>query len=87
LRYVTIPILLPGIIGVAMGAFTLSYDEYARTTLVIGAILSAELYFGLPNLFDFGLYVGTIATAAARLSATQQQVRANAELTRPTRQG
>ena len=36
LRYVTIPILLPGIIGVAMGAFTLSYDEYARTTLAIG---------------------------------------------------
>ena len=29
-----LPILLPGIIGVAMGAFTLSYDEYARTTLV-----------------------------------------------------
>jgi putative spermidine/putrescine transport system permease protein len=34
--HVTLPILLPGIIGVAMGAFTLSYDEYARTTLVIG---------------------------------------------------
>src|SRR5437764_4209169 len=34
LRHVTLPILLPGIIGVAMGAFTLSYDEYARTTLV-----------------------------------------------------
>ena len=30
LRHVTIPILPPGIIGVAMGAFTLSYDEYAR---------------------------------------------------------
>ena len=36
LRHVTLPILLPGIIGVGMGAFTLSYDEYARTTLVIG---------------------------------------------------
>ena len=36
LRYVTLPILLPGILGVAMGAFTLSYDEYARTTLTIG---------------------------------------------------
>src|SRR3954447_12169296 len=36
LRYVTLPILLPGIIGVGMGAFTLSYDEYARTTLTIG---------------------------------------------------
>ena len=37
LRYVTLPILLPGIIGVGMGAFTLSYDEYARTTLAIGS--------------------------------------------------
>src|SRR3954471_4266240 len=36
LRWVTLPILMPGIIGVAMGAFTLSYDEYARTTLVAG---------------------------------------------------
>src|SRR5580692_10952278 len=27
LWHITIPILLPGIIGVAMGAFTLSYDE------------------------------------------------------------
>jgi rod shape determining protein RodA len=32
---------------------------------VIGAILTAELFFGLPNLFDFGLYVGAIATAGA----------------------
>ena len=27
LRYVTLPILLPGVLGVAMMAFTLSYDE------------------------------------------------------------
>ena len=46
LRYVTLPILLPGIIGVAMGAFTLSYDEYARTTLAIGRsnTLPLEIY-------------------------------------------
>jgi putative spermidine/putrescine transport system permease protein len=46
LRYVTLPILLPGIIGVGMGAFTLSYDEYARTTLVIGPknTLPLEIY-------------------------------------------
>src|SRR3981081_4625866 len=46
LRYITLPILLPGIIGVAMGAFTLSYDEYARTTLTIGPknTLPLEIY-------------------------------------------
>src|SRR3977135_4330559 len=58
LRHATLPILLPGIIGVGMGAFTLSYDEYARTTLVIGErnTLPLEIYALIsratsPNLF------------------------------------
>jgi putative spermidine/putrescine transport system permease protein len=33
---VVIPILLPGIIGIAMAGFTGSYDEFARTGLNIG---------------------------------------------------
>jgi rod shape determining protein RodA len=41
------------------------------TTLVIGAILTAELFFGLPNLFDFGLYLGGVATAAAYVLASE----------------
>lgn len=46
LCHVTLPILLPGILGVAVGAFTLSYDEYARTTLTIGTrnTLPLEIY-------------------------------------------
>ena len=37
---------MPGILGVAISAFTLSYDEYARTTLTIGArnTLPLEIY-------------------------------------------
>ena len=61
LIYVTLPILLPGILGVAMGAFTLSYDEYARTTLAIGSknTLPLEIYALLssetsPMLFALG---------------------------------
>lgn len=68
LRYVTIPILLPGIIGVAIGAFTLSYDEYARTTLTIGSYntLPLEIYAlissdSTPTLFA----IGTITTAVS----------------------
>jgi putative spermidine/putrescine transport system permease protein len=68
LRYVTLPILLPGIVGVGMGAFTLSYDEYARTTLVIGArnTLPIEIYALLssetsPTLFA----IGTVTTAVS----------------------
>jgi putative spermidine/putrescine transport system permease protein len=68
LRYVTLPILLPGIIGVAVGAFTLSYDEYARTTLTIGSrnTLPLEIYALIssdssPTLFA----IGTITTAVS----------------------
>ena len=68
LRYVTLPILLPGIIGVAVGAFTLSYDEYARTTLTIGSrnTLPLEIYAliqsdSTPVLFA----IGTVTTAVS----------------------
>jgi putative spermidine/putrescine transport system permease protein len=68
LRYVTLPILLPGIIGVAVGAFTLSYDEYARTTLTIGSrnTLPLEIYALIssdssPTLFA----IGTVTTAVS----------------------
>lgn len=61
LRYVTLPILMPGILGLALGAFTLSYDEYARTTLTIGArnTLPLEIYALIssqttPMLFALG---------------------------------
>ena len=38
LKEVTLPMLLPGIIGVALFGFTLSYDEIARTALAAGMI-------------------------------------------------
>ena len=64
----TLPILLPGIIGVAVGAFTLSYDEYARTTLTIGSrnTLPLEIYAlissnSAPTLFA----IGTVTTAVS----------------------
>ena len=70
LRHVTIPILLPGIIGVAVGAFTLSYDEYARTTLTIGSYntLPLEIYAlissdSTPVLFA----IGTVTTVVSFL--------------------
>lgn len=70
LRYVTLPILAPGILGVAVGAFTLSYDEYARTTLTIGSrnTLPLEIYAlissdSTPVLFA----IGTVTTAVSFL--------------------
>jgi putative spermidine/putrescine transport system permease protein len=65
LIYVTLPILLPGILGVAMGAFTLSYDEYARTTLAVGSLntLPLEIYALLSSQTSPTLFaVGTLTT-------------------------
>jgi putative spermidine/putrescine transport system permease protein len=68
LRYVTLPILAPGIIGVAMGALTLSYDEYARTTLTVGPknTLPLEIYALIssatsPTLFAIGTLTTTLS--------------------------
>jgi putative spermidine/putrescine transport system permease protein len=69
-RHVTLPILLPGIIGVGMGAFTLSYDEYARTTLVIGErnTLPLEIYALISSASSPMLFaIGTVTTAASFL--------------------
>ena len=70
LRHVTLPILLPGILGVAMGALTLSYDEYARTTLTIGPknTLPLELYALISSATSPTLFaIGTLTTAASFL--------------------
>ena len=70
LRYVTLPLLLPGIIGVAIGAFTLSYDEYARTTLTVGSrnTLPLQIYALIssatsPTLFAIGTVTTTVSFA------------------------
>ena len=73
LRYVTIPILLPGIIGVAMGAFTLSYDEYARTTLTVGPknTLPLEIYALISSATSPTLFaIGTLTTGVSFLAIT-----------------
>jgi putative spermidine/putrescine transport system permease protein len=70
LWHVTLPILLPGIIGVAMGAFTLSYDEYARTTLVIGErnTLPLEIYALISSATSPTLFaIGTVTTGVSFL--------------------
>jgi len=70
LRHVTLPILAPGILGVAMMAFTLSYDEYARTTLTIGAknTLPLEIYALISSATSPTLFaIGTLTTAVSFL--------------------
>jgi putative spermidine/putrescine transport system permease protein len=71
LVHVTLPILLPGIIGVGIGAFTLSYDEYARTTLVIGRnnTLPLEIYALISSATSPMLFaIGTVTTTVSFLA-------------------
>jgi putative spermidine/putrescine transport system permease protein len=70
LRHVTVPILLPGILGVALSALTLSYDEYARTTLTVGArnTLPLEIYALISSATTPMLFaLGTLTTAVSFL--------------------
>jgi rod shape determining protein RodA len=56
--------LLP-LAAVAIPAVLILKQPDLGTTLVIGAILTAELAFGLPNMLDFAIYGGAIVSAAA----------------------
>jgi putative spermidine/putrescine transport system permease protein len=66
LRYVVIPVVLPGIIGVALFGFTLSYDEFPRSWLTVGPnnTLPLEIWAMTTNITSPALYaLGTVTTA------------------------
>jgi putative spermidine/putrescine transport system permease protein len=65
---VTLPMLLPGIIGVALFGFTLSYDEIARTALTAGSqnTLPLEIWAMTTNVTSPALYaVGAVTTVVS----------------------
>ena len=67
-REVTLPILLPGIIGVALFGLTLSYDELARTALGVGSqnTLPLEIWAMTTTITSPALYaVGAVTTAVS----------------------
>jgi len=77
LRYVVLPILLPGIIGVALFGFTLSYDEFPRTLLTAGSknTLPLEIWAlttndTSPALFALGTVTTIISFVVIGLSLT-----------------
>lgn len=65
LRYVTLPILFPGLIAVALFGFTLSYDEFPRSLLTLGTrnTLPLEVANMTSSVTTPALYaIGTITT-------------------------
>ena len=66
IRLVVLPILAPGLIGVALFGFTLSYDEFARTLQTAGSLntLPLEIWSMTLNVTSPSLYaLGTVTTA------------------------
>jgi putative spermidine/putrescine transport system permease protein len=65
LSYVTLPILFPGLIAVALFGFTLSYDEFPRSLLTLGTknSLPLEVANMTSSVTTPALYaIGTITT-------------------------
>ena len=70
LLYVTLPILFPGLIAVALFGFTLSYDEFPRSLLTLGASNSLPIEIAnmtssvtTPALYAIGSLTTTLSLA------------------------
>jgi putative spermidine/putrescine transport system permease protein len=66
--HVVLPIVLPGTIAVALFGFTLSYDEFARSVLTVGAgnTLPLEIWAMTTNVTSPALYaLGTVTTVVS----------------------
>ncbi|HEX3405156.1 MAG TPA: ABC transporter permease [Acetobacteraceae bacterium] len=64
-RHVVLPIIAPGVVGIALFGFTLSYDEFARTLLTAGSsnTLPLEIFGMTTNITTPVLYaLGTLTT-------------------------
>jgi putative spermidine/putrescine transport system permease protein len=69
-RLVVIPILLPGLVAIALFGFTLSYDEFARTLQTAGPLntLPLEIWSMTLNVTSPALYaLGTVTTIVSFL--------------------
>jgi rod shape determining protein RodA len=58
------------LLAVAIPALLIVKQPDLGTTLVIGAILSAQLFFGLPKFGDFAIYAMAVLTAGAAAVGT-----------------
>ena len=68
---VVLPIILPGVVGIALFGFSLSYDEFARTLLTAGSsnTLPLEIFGMTTNITTPVLYaLGTLTTGVSFLA-------------------
>jgi putative spermidine/putrescine transport system permease protein len=72
-RRITLPIVLPGVIGAALFGFSLSYDEYPRSLFTVGADLTLPLAVmaQIDRQLDPTLYaIGTATTFLSLIAVT-----------------
>ncbi|MEL7474802.1 MAG: ABC transporter permease, partial [Cyanobacteria bacterium J06555_12] len=74
------PLIAPSLLGVAILSFTLSYDEFTRTSLIAGENNTLPLeIFGMttnvtkPTLYAFGTVTTTISFALVGLAIASFQ--------------
>ena len=73
LWHILLPILLPGLIAVALFGFTLSYDEFPRTLLTVGPrnTLPLEIWAMTTTVTSPALYaLGTLTTVISFIAIT-----------------
>jgi putative spermidine/putrescine transport system permease protein len=71
-RWVTLPMLIPAVLGIALMSFTLSYDEVPRSSMVSGATntLPLELVAFMTIRASPAIYaLGTVTTILSLLLA------------------
>ena len=79
-RTIVLPLIAPSLLGVAILSFTLSYDEFTRTSLIAGENNTLPLeIFGMttnvtkPTLYAFGTVTTTISFALVGLAIASFQ--------------
>jgi putative spermidine/putrescine transport system permease protein len=68
--HVVLPIILPGVIGIALFGFSLSYDEFPRTMMTAGEhnTLPLEIFAMTANVTTPVIYaLGTLTTMVSAL--------------------
>ncbi len=87
-RHVVLPIIAPGVVGIALFGFTLSYDEFARTMLTAGSTntLPLEIVGMTTNVTSPVLYaLGTVTTAVSLAAIVAAMLTMRALRKRPGR--
>ncbi len=69
-RLVTLPLILPGLVGAAIFAFTLSFDEFIRTLFVVGSDNTLPIYLWSMIMTDSSPQTSAVGAVIVAFSLT-----------------